>query len=472
MALLPLKYRPCVVKDLPEYAAEGFAIDSDKIRWVDGKAQSQGGYERIGTLALSGKARGYFSWFDNSGNFYEAIGTNKKLYVLYGGFLYNITPRRSSGTFGANPFQTTASSAEVIVTLTNHGALVGDTVFIGDATAVGGITIGGPSGTFGASPFSTTTGSRSVQVTHVGHTMTGGDVVNISGASAVGGITLSGNYNIQIIDADSYFVYADTAATSSAIGGGTPNYYYSRAYIVTQIDGANQFRFNHISAASGSATGGGSNAKYLFEINIGNESAGGGTGYGEDGYGEGGYGGLTASGASQPRTWSMDNWGEFLVANPLDGGIYEWTINLSRPAVIITNAPVRCRCIAVTPERVLAAFGCTSLSGVFNPLLVRWTDTQDNTAWTPSASNIANDALAGTGSQFVRARTTRDGTAVWTDTAMFFMRYTAASGVYYQLDQLGLNSGLIGPNAVAELNGALYWVAPGFRVMSWGGIVS
>jgi hypothetical protein len=64
-------------------------------------------------------------------------------------------------------------------------------------------------------------GSAVVLVTDTAHGALEGDFVTFSGATAVGGLTLNNEYQISLIDEDSYNITAETTASSTANGGGT-----------------------------------------------------------------------------------------------------------------------------------------------------------------------------------------------------------------------------------------------------------
>jgi len=141
---LPLRIPPGIVKIDSPNGARGRYVDSDKIRFVKGKAEKWAGWNQFHATQLQGKARGAGSWTNEFGNTNVAFGTNLKLYALTGGdSISDITPIRSTGTLGSNPFSVTSGDATVTVTHASHGAAVGDFVTFGSAAAVGGITIDG-----------------------------------------------------------------------------------------------------------------------------------------------------------------------------------------------------------------------------------------------------------------------------------------------------------------------------------------
>jgi hypothetical protein len=191
----------------------------------------------------------------------------------------------------------------------------------------------------------------------------------------------------------------------------------------------------------------------------GNESSGGGLGYGTGGYGEGVYGGASVA-EFRPRTWSLANWGENLVANPRRAGVYEWAGNTASPAAIIATAPAEVGSIFVTSERILVACGATEYGGVnYDPMLVHWSDQEDNTNWTPSATNQAGFYSLSHGGRIVRGLPSRKTNLIWTDAALFSMTYLGDPLLVYGFELLGQGCGLIGANAAAEKDGSAYWLS-------------
>lgn len=468
MALQSIPYRPGVFRDSSRTASGLYATNSDKIRWVDSRPQAMGGWLSAADQTVRGIARGLFNWFSNAGTPYTAIGSSSALQILSDRRLWGVTPIRSSPTL-VNPFSTTIGLSTVSVAATSHGLSTGARVYFGTATAVGGVTVGGASGTFSADPFSVYAGSTEVFVRHVGHGAATDDRVDISGGTAVGGLTLSGKYIINVIDADSYLINASAPATSTATGGGSPAYEYFLAYEVQSVTDANTFVIDAGQVASSTAGPGGGNVDAIYEINPGNVSRVGVGGYGLGGYGEGAYGEGSTNPDNQARVWMLSNYGENLIANIWSGPIYQWALDLSQPAEIVTNAPLNCNVALVTPERAIFACGCDDLTSTYDPLLIRWSDFADATVWTPAIDNNAGDLRLSDGSIIIAARNTFGGTLVWTDTAVYLIRYVGDPDQIYAADLLGRDCGVAGPNATMEQGGIVYWVSPSGQFFSYSG---
>lgn len=182
-------------------------------------------------------------------------------------------------------------------------------------------------------------------------------------------------------------------------------------------------------------------------------------GYGGGGYGVGPYGGGPLL-RVYPRSWSMDNFGQWLVANPRGMGIYYWQNDGVAEAV--PNAPAYANCILVTPERQLLALGTTEVSsGDFNPMTIRGSNLRAIDEWdvTDPASNAFEYTLSG-GGQIVRGMMVGSFVVVWTDTTVHVGQFQAYADNVYRFDPVASDCGLIGPNAVTVSDGSAYWLTP------------
>ena len=464
--------RAGVIKDDSLLEAQGYATGSDKVRIHLGKFQSMLGWKARVT-GMVGACRGQYVWADNTGSPYCAMGTYAKLYVMAGVELSDITPQRASGLVPNNAFETEDGSSVITVTWPSHGFITGDTIYLTGVSTFNGVTIGGATGTLGADPFIVSSGSNQVIVTHTAHGLSDRDYVNFSGAVAINGVDPNGTWRIQVLTVDSYKVYCSTDASASGTGGGAAvDYRYYVAYIVT-VSTADEFSFSVApQVANATGSGGGATATYIAEINVGAlHGALSEAGYGTGPYGMGPYGSstMTSDAPILPRTWSLQQWGSYLIANPYGGGIYEWRLNPSIPAAVVTNAPAQCLAVLVTNERFLLACGCTNLSGVFDPLLVRNSSDQDNTIWTPASTNNAGDFRLAVGSLVVSALNTQNGAVIWTDVALYAVNYLGLFEAIYAASLVGQSAGLMGPNAAVDLNGDVHFVTANLEFYRYSG---
>jgi len=278
-----------------------------------------------------------------------------------------------------------------------------------------------------ADPFGTTSGLATVDVTHTAHGISEvGLKVSFSGATAVGGITIDGEYT------------------------------------VTSITDANTYVITHTSNATSTATGGGGSVLASYELECGNISTEFATGWGVGGWGEEGWGTPRAfsSTPDELRTWSISQYGEDAIVNPLNGTLYylDASAGVARPTEI-SNAPENCRHSFVTEERYIFALGCTNVSGNQDNMTVRWPDIDDYTVWTPTDTNTANERRLQGGSKLLGGSALGRGLAlVWSDATVFRFQFTGRSEIYASR-KMGDNCGLIAPHAFAVKDEIAYWAS-------------
>lgn len=277
-------------------------------------------------------------------------------------------------------------------------------------------------------PFSVTSGSTSVTVTDATHGRAVGNVVQFSGATAVGGITIDGEYTVTSVPTSStYTMTHSSAASSTATGGGTVSF----VYLLGQGPSISSLSF----------------------------------GYGTGAYGGGSYGTPRTSGNQVfARTWTLDNFGEDLVACPRSGAIYWYDVSAAGSRLVTLGAgPSTAEGIFVTPERFLVAFGVDN-----NKLKVQWADQESLTDWTPSLTNQARSTVVSGGSRLIAGGAIRAGVSMlWSDTDCFSLLYTGDDFVF-RADKQGSSAGIIGPKAWCEANGVAFWMGTNEFLM-WNG---
>ncbi len=198
-------------------------------------------------------------------------------------------------------------------------------------------------------------------------------------------------------------------------------------------------------------------------------SSGSGTGYGTGTYGSGTFGSGAVSVAT-PRAWSLASWGEHLLASPRDGGLYEWDLNTGSLATVIGAAPTAIGSMFVTSERIVVACGTVPYGGsTFDPLLVSWSDQENNALWSPSATNQSGDYPLSSGSRIVRGIPSRKTNLIWTDTSLYSMTYLGDPLLVYGFELLGQGCGLIASAAAVEKDGSAWWMTRSGEFYSFTG---
>jgi hypothetical protein len=278
-------------------------------------------------------------------------------------------------------------------------------------------------------PF-TTNGTTSVTVTDTSHGAAKGDFVTFDSFSAIDGLDMNKEFEItSITDNNNYVVTATSAASGSTSGGG-----------------------------------GSGNAKY--QIQIGPEVSTSAFGWGTDTWGSSTWGTPSTSTTVtlEARQWSLDNFGEDLIATVLNGGAFRWDTSsgVSTRAAAITNAPTASRLSLVsTPDRHLLFFGTEKTIGTTNTqddLLLRFSDQEDINTYQPTAENTAGSLRIADGSRIVAAERSRGQILVWTDTSLHSLQFIGPPFTF-GLRQLGQNCGIVGIHAGVDINGVSYWMS-------------
>ena len=285
------------------------------------------------------------------------------------------------------------------------------------------------------SAFSTSVGETRVNVSIASHNKAVGDWVEFTSATAIGssGITLSGQYAItSVIDINNFYVSSTVTAASTEVSGSEATIHYLLA------TGTNV-------AIAGLGWGAG-------VWNAGVSSTG------ERGWNDAA---LTSNITFAASQWSIDTWGEDILACRRGGNMFYWDRNASATpgaAVIVTAAPTINDSILVSPnDRHVVSFGCTGITDDYNPLRVRWSDQENFSNWTPSVSSTAGEVIITDGTKIVGSVRSRNQINILTDNAAHGMSFSGPPYIF-KFRQLGSNCGLAGPHAVVDYDGITYWV--------------
>ena len=192
------------------------------------------------------------------------------------------------------------------------------------------------------------------------------------------------------------------------------------------------------------------------------------TGYGGGSFGADNYGveRPDTGNYQEATTWSLDNWGEYLVAcSVADGRLLEWTLNVANNAVAIANAPANNNALVVTDERFLFALGAGG-----NPRRVQWSDREDNTTWSPDVTNEAGDIILQTSGQIMLGIRTRGQTLILTDQDAHAATYQGPPFVY-GFERVGSSCGTIGRRAAVAVDEGVFWMGlRGFHAYAGGAV--
>jgi len=171
--------------------------------------------------------------------------------------------------------------------------------------------------------------------------------------------------------------------------------------------------------------------------------------------------------ATELRVWSHDNFGEDLLINPRDGGVYLWdkTNGLSTPAVELStlagaaNTPTIAKQVLVSDiDRHVLCFGTNTYGTTTqDPLLIRWSNQESVTNWTISSDTTAGSLRLGSGSEFVQALETKREILVYTDTSLHSLRFIGGDFVF-GIQQIASNITIMGPKAAVSTEDFVFWM--------------
>ena len=429
MPLKKLTLKAGVNKENTRYTSENGWFVSDKMRFRQGTPEKIGGWVRISASIFQGVCRSLWNWVTLASLNLIGVGTNLKFYIESGGAYNDITPIRSTVTINNNPFALTASTT-VTVTDTAHGCYTGDFVTFSGATDIGG----------GGTNVTATVLNRNFQVTVIdANTYT----IVISVTPNATAIAASPGGGSGVIAA--YEIHAGPAYVVALTGWGGGIYYWSAQIGVAPLP------FTVTIASPGVLTVALRNGTAVYLNTTGALPTGlsVGTVY----YVVGSTGttcnlSATFGGAAITTT-----------------GTQSGTQTISARGIDITQLGGASDCPTIQntifvadTSRFVFAFGCNDYgSTVQDPMLVRWSDQESVTNWTPSATNQAGSIRLSHGSEIVTVVQTRQEIVVWTDSSLYSLQYQGPP-VVWSSQLLGDNISIIGPNAAVVASGVIYWM--------------
>jgi len=481
MPLNKLKFRPGINRDRTNLAQMGGWYDGNMIRFRDGYPEKIGGWQAETFTRYVGEATKLFVYSLDTGAEIAGLATTKKVYIRAGTALYDITPIRVTYTTSTTPSTdncfttntTAGTEGQVLVTLASHGATTGDFVTFTGAVAVGGITA----------------------------------------------VQLNLEFEVTVIDGNTFTIETAGTATSAATGGGTG-----------------------ITAA--------------FQINIGTDTSIAGYGWGAGTWSRGAWGsGATTPAIVNVRLIFMDNFNNDLIFNlNNEGPIYYWTYSASftNRAVLLSSltgaiaVPSKTEKTLFAPSGHLLALGASAYSetstagisitsivstgttatvttgsahglatndwvylfgqtpvmysgtyqiivtgtstftytllatttspagtagsyqainytgGAFDPMLIRFADVNADIGpkpevWRPELANSAGFLFVKEGSRIVTGANVRQETLIWTDTSLSTLQFLGTAEVF-GLQLLSSDTNIMGANAYASVNNNMYWM--------------
>lgn len=499
---------------------------SQLIRYRDTLVQKLGGWQKFFPFAVGGVPRKLWAWQQINGNKNLAVGTTTQVNVISSGILKDVSPQVLLSDFAPNFSTTTGSSIVTVTDPNIANLTTLDSVFFNVPVSQGGIVLDGlyqivqitgvdsyqvdggdlatstqanptatnaptPAGNdtlnFAATPSWVAAGMVVADLTTPSAIPAGTTVVSVTATTVVmsanaagAGVgaaddivfssipvfdTTSGSAIVTVTFFDHGLSTGNTAVFIKATTGNGIT--IEEGYIVNSVPSADTFT---ITVAEQAATTGrfvmnSGNAEILYYIALGPPELG--AGYGLGGYGEGGYGTGTLDTAQTgtdlvASDWSLDNWGELLVACPENGPIFFWgpVSGMQNLAVITQAPPFNTGMFISISQQIMIVFGSSIQVGVGwqqQPLLVQWSDVTNFFEWTPTSTTQAGNFTIPTGSLIVGGMSVSNQNLIWTDTDLWAMNYIGPPDVF-GFNKIGAGAGLASKHAAQQLRGSVYWM--------------
>jgi hypothetical protein len=399
MTLQKAVFNPGINREGTDYSNEGGWFDVNLVRFRKGYPEKFGGWTKNTSNTFLGTCRALHPWVALEGTKYLGLGTTFKYYIEEGSNFNDVTPIRTTTAAGDVTFAATDGSSTITVSDTAHGAVKNDFVTFSDAVSLGG---------------------------------------NITAD------VLNQEYQIVSVTTDTYTI------TAKDTNGDT------------------------VTANSSDTGNGGSSTVGTYQINVGLDVYIPGTGWGLNGWGEGTFGSATAlSVVNQLRLWTHDHFGENLIMNVRGGGIYQWTENngTNTRAVDMSGISganlvptVGLQVITSEKDRHLIVLGAdplndagTARTGTVDPMLIAFSDQEDNLQFEPLITNTAGSLRLSSGSSIIGAVKSRQEILVWTDTALYSMQFVGPPFTF-AVNLVNEGTGLVGPKAAVTAPSAIYWM--------------
>jgi len=179
-----------------------------------------------------------------------------------------------------------------------------------------------------------------------------------------------------------------------------------------------------------------------------------------------------------PGTWSLDNFGQQLIATIKDGKTFVWNPGVSNPltvrATVMSGAPTATRLTIVSDrDRHLVHLGTETTIGdatTQDPMFIRFSDQENYSVYQPSSVNTAGTFRLDTGNKIVAAVSGKDYNLILTDQAAYTMQFVGPPFTF-SIRQVGSNCGCIGQHAVVYADGRVYWMGSGGGFFVFDGTV-
>ena len=474
MSLINFEIAPGIDKQNTSKGAENRWIDSTNVRFRYGLPEKIGGWSSLVSDSIVGVVRAQKSFIDTTGNRYIALGTDKFLLLFFEGQLHDITPYDSTRQQTSATLATTDESTSVLITTGSaHGANVGDIIQLDSVTLPSGT--GLAAGNFEDKVFminsvpSTTTFTITSSAAATATVSAGGSttvefffIVGPQkqtygygwGVSTWGG-TVSNAATTTVNEA------LDNSETTITLTNGT---IFPSAGTILIEDELITYTGRSTHNLTGCTRGALGTTAVAHNDGTAVVNA---TDYNA-------WGDAVAAGQVnlEPGLWSLDNFGEVLIATVANGKTFTWNPSATTPLTtraaldttnfLTGNNPTASRLTLISPTtRHLIHFGTETTIGTTttqDDMFIRFSESEDINSYTPSVTNTAGTQRLQDGTKIVGALKAKENILIWTDNALYTMKFVGSPFIF-GFEQVGTNCGLIGKNAAIEIDGVAYWMS-------------
>ena len=477
MALIDFKVLPGIDKQDTESGAENRWVDCDNTRFRYGLPEKVGGWSSLVSDTIVSVARRQFAFVDLAGNRYIAIGTDKFLLLYFEGQLHDITPVKS--TISSVTMSAADASKEVSITFSSaHNLQSGDIILLDNVSVPPGI--GLTNAAFEDKLFQVTKVTSSLIAIVTGTQTTtgaaGGGACDIIPYETVGPAAQSYGYGWGISEWNGVVSTATQTTLNGTLGDNTSGTSGSNIALTStagfpttgrvQID---EELISYTGISTNNLTGitravnGSIRATHTSGTIVTNAAD----------FVDWGEAASASEVSLEPGLWSLSNFGQVLVATIANGKTFTW--NAGDAARLTTRAstttsgfstsanPTATRVTLVSPTtRHLIHLGTETTIGntaTQDDMFIRFSDQEDINDYTPTAINTAGSQRLQDGTKIMGSLKAKEAILIWTDNALYTMKFIGAPFTF-GFEQVGTNCGLIGKNAVIEIDGAAFWMSP------------
>ena len=181
----------------------------------------------------------------------------------------------------------------------------------------------------------------------------------------------------------------------------------------------------------------------------------------------------------EPGNWSLDNYGQILIATVRNGRTFEWNPSASnalttRATFVTSNPTASVQTIVSDTDRHLIHLGTETTIGTVasqDKMFIRFSDQEDRTTYAATSTNTAGTFQLDSGSKIVGAVRAKDVTFIVTDTSAYIMQFVGPPFTF-SIRQVGTNCGAMSQHSIVHVDGVVYWMGRtgGFFVYDGGGV--